>query len=204
MATGMLAPKNRLGARPVTASNRSASTIPRRILPSAALRKPDGVGHHHAHPALGVGRRQHVQQGGRSPQGLGRDGPVAVEAVGWVVGGELVAPVLQTEGRIGDHPVVGQQASLRVQQSRFGDDVAMLQPRRPQALEQQVELADGQGAQVALLAVQHQVADVAALLLDVPGGVDQHPAGPCGWVANAHPFLRLQQLHDEAATSRGV
>ena len=60
-----------------------------------------------------------------------------------------------------------------------------------------VQLADGQGAQVALLPVQHQVADVAASLLHVLGGVDQHPAGPGGGVADAHPLLRFQQLHDE-------
>ena len=45
---------------------------------------------------------------------------------------------------------------------------------------------------------QHQVADVAALLLHVLGGVDQHPAGPGRGVADAHPLLRLQQLYDEA------
>ena len=65
-------------------------------------------------------------------------------------------------------------------------------------MEQQVELANGQGAQVAFLPVQHQVADVAALFLHVLRGVDQHPAGPGRWVADAHPLLRLQKLDDEA------
>ena len=108
-----------------------------------------------------------------------------------------MAPVLQAEGRIGDDPVIGQQPSLRVHQPRLGDDVAGLQPRRPQAVEQQVQLADGQRPQVALLPVEHQVADVAAPFLHVLGGVDQHPAGPGGGVADAHPLLRLQQLDDQ-------
>ena len=108
-----------------------------------------------------------------------------------------MAPVLQAEGRIGDDPVVGQEPSLRVHQPWLGDYVAGLQPRRPQAVEQQVQFADGQRSQVALLPVEHQVADVAAPLLNVLGGIDQHPAGPGGWVADAHPLLRLQQLHYE-------
>ena len=60
-----------------------------------------------------------------------------------------------------------------------------------------MSLADGQRAQVALLPVEHQVADVAALLPHVLGGVDQHPAGPGRGVADAHTLLRLQQLDDE-------
>ena len=39
MITGMLAPEKRLGAKPMTASNRSASTMPWRIFPSAPPRK---------------------------------------------------------------------------------------------------------------------------------------------------------------------
>ena len=35
------------------------------------------------------------------------------------------------------------------------------------------------------------------LLLHILGGVDQHPAGPGRGVADAHPLLRLQQLHDQ-------
>ena len=46
-----------------------------------AAPEQDAVGHHHAHPALGVGYRQHVQQEGQVGPGLGRDGPVAVEAM---------------------------------------------------------------------------------------------------------------------------
>ena len=78
------------------------------------------MGHHHAHPALGAGHRQHVQQEGQVAPGLGRDGPVSVETVVGIAGGELVAPVLQAEGRIGDDPVVGHQPPLGVHQPRLG------------------------------------------------------------------------------------
>ena len=71
-------------------------------LAHGAVPEQDAAGHHHAHPALDVGNRQHVQQEGQVATGLGRDGPVAVEAVVGVSWGEFVAPVLQAEGQIGD------------------------------------------------------------------------------------------------------
>ena len=156
------------------------------------------MGHHHAHHALGVGHRQHVQEEGQVAARPGRRRAVAVEAVVRVVGRDVVAPVLEAEGRIGDDPVVGEQPPRAVHQARLGDDVAGLQACGPQAVEEQVELADGQGAQVALLAVERQVAEVSPVLPHVLGGVDEHPAGAGRGVADAHALLRLQQLHDEA------
>ena len=195
----------------MTASNRSALMMPSANLALGAAPEQDPVGHHHAHPALGVGHRQHVQQEGQVAPGLGWDGAVAVEAVVGVAGREFVAPVLQAEGRIGDDPVIGQQPALRVHQPRLGDDVARLQPRRPQAVEQQVQLADGQGAQVALLPVEHQIADVAALFLHVLGGIDQHPAGPGGGVEDpaVGSQMRIRSCGSSSSTisrttSRGV
>ena len=98
-----------------------------------------------------VGHAEHVQHEGEVAPGPGRDGAVAVEAVVRVVGREVVAPVLETERRIGNHPVVGEEPSRRIHEARLGDNVPRLQARRPQSVEQQVELADGQGSQVALL-----------------------------------------------------
>ena len=64
-------------------------------------------------------------------------------------------------------------------------------------MEEEVELADGQGAQVALLAVEGEIAVVAALLSHVLGGVDEHAAGAGGGVADAHALPGLEQLDDE-------
>ena len=72
-----------------------------------------------------------------------------------------------------------------------------LQAGRPQPVEQEVELARGQGSKVAFLAVEGEVARVAALLAHVLGGVDEHPARSGGGVAYAHPLARLEQLDDE-------
>ena len=112
MATGMLAPKNRLGGQTDDRFEQIGLDYALPYLALGAAPEQDAVGHHDAHPALGVGHRQHVQQEGQVAPGLGRDGPVAVEAVMLVARCVVVAPVLQAEGRIGDHPVVGQQPSL--------------------------------------------------------------------------------------------
>ncbi len=64
-------------------------------------------------------------------------------------------------------------------------------------MQQQVELAGGQCASVALLPVQHQVAPVAPLLLYELRGVDEHAAGARRGIADAHPLARLQQLDDQ-------
>ena len=53
-------------------------------------------------------------------------------------------------------------------------------------MQQQVELARGQRASVALLSMQHQVAPVAALLLHKLRRVDEHAARAGRWVADAH------------------
>ena len=67
----------------MTASNRSALTNAFPYLALGAAPEQDSVGHYHAHPALGVGHRQHVQQEGQVAPGLGRDSAVAVESVVW-------------------------------------------------------------------------------------------------------------------------
>ena len=179
--------------------------MPRRILPSAPPAEQHPVRHHHADHSFRVGRRQHVQQKAQVAPRARRDRVIAVESVMRVVGRELVPPVLQAERRIRDHPVVGQQPPAVVQQPRLRDHVPFFQPRRPQSVQQQVQLANGQRAPVALLTFQHQVPRVAVVLLDVLRRVDQHPARPRRRVADAHPFLRFQQFHDQPDhLARGV
>ena len=158
MATGMLAPEKRLGARPMMASNRSDSTMLAAYFALGATPEQDAVGHDHADHALGIGDAEHVHQKGQVTPGLGRDCTVAVKAMMGVVGREFVAPVLQAEGRIGDDAVVGEEATRRVHEAWFGNDVAGFKASGPETVKQEVELADGQGAQVALLAVEGKIA----------------------------------------------
>ena len=160
MATGMLAPKKRLGARSDDCLEQVGLDNPLADGPLRAAPEEDAVGHHHADHALGVGDRQHVQQEGEVSPRLRRDSAEAVEPVMRVVGREVLPPVLQAEGRIRDDSVVGEQPSRRVGQLRLGDDVAGLQTRGPQAVEQQVQLSGRERSQIALLAVEREVPDV--------------------------------------------
>ena len=64
-------------------------------------------------------------------------------------------------------------------------------------MEQHVHLADGPGAEVLFLAVQRQIAWIAALSLDVVGALDQHAAGAGGRVAGAHPLAGGEQFDDQ-------
>ena len=140
---------------------------------------------------------QHVKQKGKIALGLGRDRAVSVETVVRIVGCEVVAPVLETEGRISDDAVVGKESARFIYEAGLGDDVPGLKPGGSQAVKQQVQLANGQGPEVALLAVEGQVAVVAALLSHVLGGIDEHAAGAEGRVTDAHPLLGLQQFDNE-------
>ena len=47
------------------------------------------------------------------------------------------------------------------------------------------------------MAVQRQIARIAALSLDVVGALDQHAAGAGGRVADAHPLARGEQFNDQ-------
>ena len=153
--------------------------------------------HHHADHAARVRDGEHVLQEREVAPRLRRDRAVAVEAVMRVVRGEVAPPLLEAERGIGDHPVVGEQPAALVPQLRLRDHVAALVAGRAQAVQQQVQLADGERAEVALLPVQHEVARVATLLGDVLRGVDQHAGRPGGRVADAHPLGRLEQLDDQ-------
>ena len=156
-----------------------------------AATEQDAVGHDHADHALRFGDAEHVHEEGQVPPCLGRDGVVTVEAVMGVVGREVVAPVLQAEGRISDDTVIGEEAARRVHQSRLGDDVAGFQAGSTEAVEEEVQLSDGQSAQVAFLPVERKIAVITALLPHVLGCIDEHAAGAavgsqmrmpsCGW-----------------------
>ena len=139
-----------------------------------ATTEQHAVGHHHAHHAAGVGHSEHVQQKRQVAAGPRRNGAVPVEAVVFVAGRVVVAPVLHAERRIGDDAVVGVQPALRIHQAGFGDDVARHQARRSQAVEQHVQLADGQGIQVPFLTFKNQVLTLPTTFLHVIGSQDEH------------------------------
>ena len=163
-------------------------------LPLHGATEQHAVGYDDAEPARGVQHRHHVLDERQIALGLRRhaepEAPVAV------VPGHLAAPFVEAERRIGDHPVVQQQLAF-LHQLRVPDRIALLDAGVGQPVEQHVHLADGPGAEVLLLAVKRQVARIAPLPLDVVGAFDQHAAGAGGGVADAHPFARRQQLHDE-------
>ena len=119
-----------------------------------------------------------------------------LEAPEAVALGDIAAPLVEAERRVGDHPVVEQQLAF-IDQLRIPDRVALLDARVGQPVEQHVHLADGPRAEVLLLAVERQVARVAALPFDVVGALDQHAAGAGGRVADAHPLGGRQQLDDQ-------
>ena len=105
---------------------------------------------------------------------------------------------MRLNGGIRDHPVVGEQPPAVVDEAWLGDDIAALVARRAQAVQKEVQFADGERAEVALLPVQHEVAGVASLLGDVLRRVDHHAGGASSRIADAHPLIGLEQLDDQA------
>ena len=81
---------------------------------------------------------------------------------------------------------------------RLLQGVAKLDLRVQDVVEDQVHLGDGDHRAVAVLAVEHQVAAVAPLLVHVLAGLDQHAAGAGSGVVDAHALGRLENLHHQA------
>ena len=80
------------------------------------------MGHDHAKLAVQIQGGDHVLDKGQVALGLGRDAE-AKTAPGIVLG-YLAAPVIQREGRIGDHPVEKAQLAA-VDQLGIADGVAL-------------------------------------------------------------------------------
>ena len=141
--------------------------------------------HHDPEPARGVQHCHHVLDERQVALRLRRhaepEPPVAV------VIDHVATPLVEAERRIGDHPVIQQQLSL-IDQLRVPNRIALLDPGVGQPVEQHVHLADGPGAEVLLLAVERQVAWIAAAPLNVVGAFDQHAARADGRIADAHPL----------------
>ena len=106
------------------------------------------------------------------------------------------AVVVLGEGRVGDHPVELEQVS-RVHVERLLQGVAKIDLRVQDVVQDQVHLGDGDHCAVAVLAVKHQVAAIAPLLVHILAGLDQHAAGASGGVVDAHALARLENLDHE-------
>ena len=114
-----------------------------------------------------------------------------------------VAGVVQRERRVGDHPVEPHQLPA-ADVHRLGERVAVLDVGVRDAVQQHVHLADRPDAAVVLLARQVQVARVAAVLLDVLLGQDQHAARPRARVIDRMPSCGSTSSTIIRTTDRGV
>ena len=195
------------GASPMTASMRSCS---RRLLPDSAfgaLAEQRALRQHHRHAAGSGGHRgDHVLDPGvvavaRRAAGRSRAAP----RIGLP---DLSAPLLEREGRIGDHAVEGGEASGRRIGERgapervLADDLEVLD-----AVEDEVHPGDRRGRQVLLLAVDlaEERSRVAARALHVLDRPEQHAAGAAGRVVDALALLRVEDVdHHPDDAARGV
>ncbi len=137
-----------------------------------ATPKQHAVRHDHRHFAVALERGDHVlheHQVGLLAA-LGHEG---VEAFGEL---HPVARVVLRERRIGDHSVEAAASPLLVEMLRFLERVALANVGTAYAVQEHVHLADGPGAAVEFLAGEFQVAGIAAGLLHVLLGLDQHTA----------------------------
>ena len=153
-----------------------------------ALRKHDG----HP-PATGAQGLDHVLDPGVVAVG-GRRGAPEVAPVG-VGRPARRAPVVEGEGRIGDHAVERCQTAA-LQDLRGAERVALHDAEVRRAVEEEVHLRDGGVHRVLLLAEDQAEAE-----LGVPRVVDrldQHAAGAAGGVVDALAGLRVEDADEEA------
>ena len=85
----------------------------------------------------------------------------------------------------------------------FGERVVVAHVRVGDAVEEQVHLRDGPDAAVVLLAEQGEVPGVAAVLLDVLLGEDEHAARARARVVDAHALTGLDQADHHADDGAG-
>ena len=114
-----------------------------------------------------------------------------------VGGGVLRAPLVEREGRIGDHHVEGHQA-VAFDQGRAVEGVAPFDARGVLGVQEHVHARQRPGGAVHLLAVQGEVVGA-----DFLGGADQQRAGAAGRVADGVAGLRRRQLRQQPGDRSG-
>src|ERR1035437_8452391 len=113
-----------------------------------------------------------------------------------VVAQQLAAPVAVVDGRIGQDVVrLEVREGVGVEAVAPGDVGA-------DAADGEVHVGQTPGGVVGLLAVDADVADSAAMLLDELLAADEHPTRTAAWVVNA-ALVRRQHLDEHADDARG-
>jgi len=109
----------------------------------------------------------------------------------------VLAGIVLGEGRVGDDPIKAVQFAILVEMARLLYGVALLDFEGLDAVQEHIHLADGPGAAVVLLPGQIQVVRVAAGLLHVLPGLDEHAAGTGCGIIDGHGFPGLDELHQK-------
>ena len=163
------------------------------------MREDDG----HA-PGLGGHGFDHVLNPGEVAA-LGGRHPGEVAAVR-IAGPDLVAPLLEREGRIGDDAVEGGEAVAEEKRGAAQGIAAHdLEVRR--AVQEKIHAGDGGGGEVFLLTVElaPERAVVAVGFLHMLDALDEHAAGAAGWVVEGLAFAGIEDVHHESHDrARGV
>jgi len=166
--------------------------------PDALLRaasEEDAVGHHRGHHPAGAGHRQHMLEEHQVSPLRPFRGIAVAEALFET---HAVLAILLREGGIADDAVEAHQFTVLVQVLGIDQCVGVADVGVADAVEQEVHLADGPHAAVGVLPVERDVLRVAAGLLDVIAGEDEHAAGTDAGVVDAHPGLRLEQADHQS------
>jgi hypothetical protein len=163
------------------------------------------MGKHHGHAAGFAGHGlDHVLNPGEVA-GFGWRQPGKVAAVG-VVDPDVVSPLFQGEGRIGDHAVKGGEAVARIKGGQ-AQGVAAFDMEIFRAMEKEVHPGNGGCGQVLFLAIelaQHEIL-VAAMLFDIVQRLEEHAAGPAGRIIDGFPGLgRKDADHQRDHGARGI
>ena len=178
------------------------------LLPNLAFfahPKERAVRKHHGHaPGLGGHGFDHVLDEGVVPT-LGRRHAREVATVR-VAGPDIVAPLLQGEGGIGNHAIESGKAVGGVE-GGIAQSIATDNLKVRCAVEEEVHPGNGGGGEVFLLPKElaPECADIAARLLQMMDGLQQHAAGAAGRVIDGLALAGIEDgYHQPHNRARGV
>ena len=151
------------------------------------------VGQYNAHPAAGGQVVDHVLDPGKV--GVAGRGQAVLPAN--VVLELLRAPAREIEGRVG-HDVIGPQGGVEVGQEGVGGILAQV---RFDAADGKVHLGQLPGGGVGVLAIDRDILNIAAVVLDEFGRLDKHTARAAAGVVHP-PAEGLEHLHQSPNHAR--
>ena len=158
-----------------------------------AAPEEDAVRHDHGQLAVALERGDHVL----NEHQVGLLAALRHEVREPLLELHALGAVVLREGRIGNHPVETADFATPVQMQGLLERVALTDVRAADAVQQHVHLANGPGAAVEFLPGQFEIAGIAADLLHVLLGLDQHAPRPAGRIIDRHAFRWLDQLDQE-------